>query len=289
MLAEANWTQLSVTLLATPALLKSLFYASQAAYASEDALITDSSCGRSCDLAPWAPGDAQLVRFPAGLEDTSVYQAVVGVARRLPAASADTCVVSYRGTSDMRDWWTDLDALPTAAPAAWRLPGCRVHRGFLEAVEAPQDDISVALGPCAGVIYTGHSLGGAMALLGSAGDTRPWRAATSFSAPRALAAGCISQLAPELALLRVTSGRDAVPHLPPGALGYQHAGPELFFDAFAPPRWCVRAYSSACSGRYADPLTWRAADRCIYHGPFFDRVDICTPTLSKQREPVLIV
>jgi hypothetical protein len=67
MLAEANWTQLSVTLLATPALLKSLFYASQAAYASEDALITDSSCGRSCDLAPWAPGDAQLVRFPAGL------------------------------------------------------------------------------------------------------------------------------------------------------------------------------------------------------------------------------
>lgn len=267
-------------LLAAPAVLRSLFHASQVAYVTDEALVAKAGCGESCDEAPWASGDARLVQYPADSGASATYQAIVGRARRLRDAPSDTCVAAFRGTSNMRDWWTDLDAFPLAAPVAWHLPNCSVHRGFLSALQALGDDVSGALRACKSVIFTGHSLGGAMALLGAVGNvsSRPTRAVVTFSAPRALATSCHAGL-PPLDLLRVTSGRDPVPHLPPHALGYRHAGPELFFDANAQPRTCTAENATECSGRYADPLLWRPREHCVYHGPLFAKADICTPTL----------
>jgi hypothetical protein len=135
------------------------------------------------------------------------------------ASSPPFTILVFRGTSQLRDWATNLRAIPSRWP-----PGGRVHRGFRRAFVRVWHPLRTALAQLDGPLFcTGHSLGGALATL-AASALRP-RAAVTFGAPRTGDAAFAAALA-GVPLHRVVHGADVVPSLPPeGELfGFRHAG-----------------------------------------------------------------
>lgn len=74
-------------------------------------------------------------------------------------------VVAFRGTKTLRDWKSNLSILPTRR--TWGV----LHRGFALAAEAlwPQIELAIREAGASGkkITFTGHSLGGAMAVVGA--------------------------------------------------------------------------------------------------------------------------
>ena len=108
--------------------------------------------------------------------------------RAVVSTEGDGLVVAFPGSVTLNDWLEDFKAMPvsdsdiTTSPHGWI-----VHQGFLEAADSVFDPVRDAV---AGKPYalTGHSLGGAIALLIGATlaaryDHPPIRI-TTFGAPR---------------------------------------------------------------------------------------------------------
>jgi hypothetical protein len=146
-------------------------------------------------------------------------------------------VIAFRGTADARNWLTDLEC-------AWDFEdGCRVHRGFaraLDSVQAPvSGEIFSALGDGLRVWLTGHSLGGALAMLCAwrffaAHHQAPFAGIYTFGQPRVGNGVFVHSYnsTPELfgATFRIVHADDVVPRIP-WLLGcYRHAGHEVFFS-----------------------------------------------------------
>ena len=128
-------------------------------------------------------------------------------------------VLVFRGTDGPVDWRTNLKT----GPADWPHGGV-VHAGFRTALEDVWPELETLLDRRGGpVFYTGHSLGGALAML--AASRRPPLAVYTFGAPRVGDARFGETLA-DVAAYRVVNRRDTVPRSPPnvGRLRYRHAG-----------------------------------------------------------------
>ena len=131
-------------------------------------------------------------------------------------------VLVFRGTHDLRDWLSNLNALPVDWP-----DGGNVHRGFVEALDQVWESVVVALKEtiniAGSILYAGHSLGGALAILAAA--RRPPSALYTYGAPRVgdPAFGLTLQQVP---FHRVVNDRDLVPLLPPsvGPIQFEHVG-----------------------------------------------------------------
>lgn len=134
-------------------------------------------------------------------------------------------VVAFRGSEkEVEDWLTNANALPTPLKAGELT--CRVHTGFYQGFKCVRNDIvtgiAVArekLGNAAGeapVYFTGHSLGGALALVASR-ELAPnsYGACYSFGAPRVADYNYFSRV--KTPHYRVVNSSDIVPRVPPGA------------------------------------------------------------------------
>jgi len=155
--------------------------------------------------------------------------------------NADALLLVFRGTEsrDLKDWFTDFRLKPVAGPGG----NGKVHHGFSLAVNAAWPQIQAALGQHRdnrqAIWVSGHSLGGALAILAVARLQMEERISVqglySFGQPRTgdwTFAGAFNESFPSLAV-RFVNNNDLVPHLPPtGPIWrYWHVKRLLYIDA----------------------------------------------------------
>jgi hypothetical protein len=150
---------------------------------------------------------------------------------------ADLIVIVFRGTENEMDWKTNVQAEFHTLQG-----GTRVHRGFFQAYKPIRgrmfDAVLKAIKAKPRPVYiTGHSLGGALALMATAelanhddAEVRDSIAACyTFGCPRA--GDGTFDLYVKVPLYRITNGVDIVPAVPPAVLGYRHVGDSRHFGA----------------------------------------------------------
>lgn len=149
-------------------------------------------------------------------------------------------VVTFRGTepNDPRDFQTDLNFRGTSMSA--QLKNVKVHTGFLKTANLGVEALRPVLAqlrtdPNAEVVFTGHSMGGAAAVVAAAqmveaGVPRNKISAYTFGAP---AAGnrAFARRYRDLKIYRVERPEDPVPRLLDNAImGFHHIGKRAVLD-----------------------------------------------------------
>lgn len=140
----------------------------------------------------------------------------------LIASAGPVTFVAFRGTDDPKALLQDLKA----TPRAWKNGGL-VHTGFVEHL----DPVLTAVGELGAetpeLVFTGHSLGGAVATLA----TSLWPRASlfTFGSPRVGDADFAAALRSSH-VERFVDCCDLVCRMPPEALGYAHVGAQRYID-----------------------------------------------------------
>lgn len=151
------------------------------------------------------------------------------------AANEDRILITFSGSESLPDWVTNFISVTDPGP----FPDSRVHEGFQDALFPVLLTLTRALhiyNPTyhKSIWITGHSLGGALAvLLGSmfVAEGIPVSGIYTFGAPRVGDPRFANTLDQKLAgsLYRVVNEGDLVPHLPPQFLGFLHSGKTILF------------------------------------------------------------
>lgn len=150
-------------------------------------------------------------------------------------AGPDIIVVAFRGTENLLDWWTNMNA-------GWRVlqGGVKVHTGFFRAYHPIRDVLFAKLRQLLKdkprpIYVTGHSLGGALALMATAELANHDEAEVRDSVAACYTFGCpkagdrsFDQYV-KVPLYRVTNGVDLIPAVPPPFTGYKHVGDTRYF------------------------------------------------------------
>jgi hypothetical protein len=161
-----------------------------------------------------------------------VETVAIGETEAMVAETDKFVVVAFRGTASRSDIRTDLQARLNVARVAVDGRAVRVHSGFYCAfrkVETKLRDLLLAQDPAKAIYLTGHSLGGALALVAAAafgGNDRLGdriAAVYTYGAPRVG-----DRDFPDIVKAphyRVVNSGDVVPLVPPNWLtGYVHTG-----------------------------------------------------------------
>ena len=154
----------------------------------------------------------------------------------------DAVIVAFRGTSNLRDWITDARFWRRTLVEEANGDDCQVHDGFLDAYESIIELLSVHLRGIVGdrhVFVTGHSLGGALAILAALELKRQgFRLAQiyTFGQPRVGNAAFkrLYEWSLSQSTFRVVHEEDIVarlPHLPYFTDPYRHAGTEVLISS----------------------------------------------------------
>ena len=144
----------------------------------------------------------------------------------LGAYNADTSgvIVAFRGTEqDPTDLLTDVEA--------WRTPwtaGGNVHSGFAHALDWIWQEVGLWLrGKSGPLLFTGHSLGAALATL-AASRWSPARLVT-FGSPL-VGDAVFARLFDSISATRYVNCCDLVCRVPPESLGFTHVGTLRYID-----------------------------------------------------------
>lgn len=145
--------------------------------------------------------------------------------------STNQIIVAFRGSTDIKNWITNLNTVSTSYPFC---NGCQVHQGFyatyngVSSLVKSQVEKLMTLFTSAKIVFTGHSLGGALAVLCALDLHRTYNKfdhLTTFGQPRVgndKLAAYITQQLPNT--FRVINYADTVVHAPPSAFGFRHGG-----------------------------------------------------------------
>ncbi|KAI7892789.1 lipase [Mucor mucedo] len=176
--------------------------------------------------------DGQLIfTFSSPISDTTGFV--------LRSDSQKTIHVVFRGTNSIRQSITDLVTTKTDYPP---VNGAQVHTGFLASYNEVADKYfpyvqqQLSNFPNYKVVVSGHSLGGAHALLAALDlyqrDSRfgPNNMSVyTVGCPRVGDTSFAYYVdATRIPFYRSVHNRDPVPHLPPQAMGFLHAGVEIW-------------------------------------------------------------
>ena len=145
---------------------------------------------------------------------------------------AEFTVLAFRGTTDLKDIRTDLRFWPVRVP--W-VAG-RAHRGFLKALKPVwkeiEKEIERGLKQYADhdLYITGHSLGGALAILAAhrirmCEELPTPKAVYTIGSPR-VGNGELAKQVPGMPVYRVVWAGDAIARTPFWLFGYRHTAPE---------------------------------------------------------------
>jgi len=181
------------------------------------------------------------------------------------AGDARSLVVAFRGTSSLRDWLTDAEIKQWS----WNIFSCagseKLHAGFAKAFIAVKDQLFAKLIEYRKtnqyVTFTGHSLGGALAMVAA-----QWWAEAGFASglytfgqPRvwnSAGARMFERIAGKFAW-RMVHAEDVVPRVPWLLGSYRHAGNEIFFDAWNKPHFNASTLSKLPSDIYGLCREWK--------------------------------
>jgi pimeloyl-ACP methyl ester carboxylesterase len=153
----------------------------------------------------------------------------------------DCRIVAFRGTSNLRDFITDAEFWRETLVVEADGADCQVHRGFLAAYESIIEELAAHLRgqPQLPLFITGHSLGGALAILAALELQRqkfPIVQVYTFGQPR-VGNGAFKRLY-EWSLgaqtFRVVFEEDCIariPHLPHFTDPYRHAATEVLISS----------------------------------------------------------
>jgi len=139
------------------------------------------------------------------------------------AADDDVNILVFRGTDSPQDWLANLDALLIASEG-----GGHVHKGFAETLDSIWEELAPLLQRPGRWLYTGHSLGAALATLCAA--RRKPDALYTFGSPR-VGSGEFRRQLEGVPIYRVVNSRDVVTSLPLPltGIGFEHLGEQLYF------------------------------------------------------------
>jgi predicted lipase len=176
-------------------------------------------------------------------------------------------VLSFRGTDAIDDWLTNLDIGTAYAPGIGL-----VHEGFAEALESQLDDIDRAMSKLGlapywvgskqmqPIVCTGHSLGGALAILMSGRMRARATCAVTFGCPRI--ASRWTELKTAIPSWNVVHGFDVVPRLP--RIGFQSVGETIYWGAGRISRFLWRPLAKGVAdhriARYVEHVMEHSSD-----------------------------
>lgn len=176
--------------------------------------------------------------------DDSDFQAVYGADNNTAQAALiqhkDYLCISCRGTNELADWLDNIKAFPSE-----QLFG-KFHRGFWQSVEdiwqtieqriqtIQQQRLAAQLSKLP-VFITGHSLGGAMAVIIAAKFVhadQPFTSVYTFGQPRAMTRETARLFNAECGnrVYRFHNNNDLVTRVPARAMGYSHVGCYLYIS-----------------------------------------------------------
>jgi len=232
----------------------------------------------------------------------------------------DVCVLGFRGTDNaghLENWLSDADFFPTRVPDYYNCTGCKVHRGFLEAVEHfqapdPRGDrdpmtlmehlSNVKCDASTPTLITGHSLGGALAQIATVALKEKYglnvQGLVHFESPTVGDGAFNSHLSSIVPPVQVTNGLDPVPQLFPDAsmtsIAFPPNGTQVYYSekdkVICPPtmnpQTCAlhlqpepKDCQVPCGIRQHNGVeAWKVGDHCLYQGPDFGGLDICAPS-----------
>lgn len=169
------------------------------------------------------------------------------------SSSLNAIILSFRGSSNIQNWIINLSFNQVAYS---RCANCKVHNGFytgfniVKTTIISQIQTLKSLHRDAKIYITGHSLGGAFAILAGPDVKETFGGVTevlTFGQPRVGNSEFAQWYGSYINTERVIHYGDLVPHVPPQANGFLHGGAEIWYDKAMQTYKTCQGDSTGCS------------------------------------------